>query len=393
MTSSKANAAGNKAAKRPSVLTMPYEEWPARDRSAFEAATRVGDALDPGGPAEDWSDATRQSNIARYSRWLRFLECAGLLDRNQAPADRVTPDAVRAYIAQFQAEVDAKRLSSETLHAYVRGLLNCIMKMAPKQNSDWAWLRTAAENLRKIARPSRDKRLQTRSTSDLYAYGKELMQEAEDPATGTSRRRAVRYRDGVIIAILAARAPRRGCLSLMDIEGQFQKIGELYWMIFSAEETKQRRDHDYPLPRDLTPYVDRYLGHHRMVLASRAKGLPDDESVWLTENGTKLGAPAISHQVRVRTKAKFNVEITPHLFRDCLADTTAHELPGNLGIAAQILGHGLEVMNRHYIRPKSRVALRRVHDNLAASRRELAPLNTPELWAAAEPRGRRRSRV
>ena len=393
MATSTAGAVGGKG-RWPLVLTIPYHQWPAPDRSAFEAATRAGNALEPGGRAEDWSDDTRRTNVARYGRWLRFLDCAGLLDANKAPADRVTPDAVRAYVAQFQVEVDAKKLSSETQHAYVRGLLNCMIKMAPEKAKDWAWLRVAAENLRKIARPRRDKRLRVRSTADLYAYGMELMVEAEDPTTGTSRRRAVRNRDGLIIAILAARAPRRGCLCLMEIEGQFQKIGDLYWMIFSEDETKQRRDHDYPLPHDLTPYIDRYLDHHRLVLASRAKGLPDEDSVWLTENGTKLGAAAISHQVRVRTRAKFNIEITPHLFRDCLADTTAHKLPGNLGVAAWILGHcDLDMMNRHYIHRKSRVALRKMHDNLAAKRRELAPLNTRELWDTAEPRTKRRSRI
>jgi hypothetical protein len=290
---------------------------------------------------------------------------------------------MKAFVIDLQAVVDGKRLSSETVHAYVRGLLNLMLKIAPKH--DWGWLRIVAENLRKIARPSVDKRVQVRPANLLYEFGKKLIQQADDPSTGTPRDRAVLARDGLIIAILAARAPRRGCLARMTTGRHLQKTGDRYWLMFGADETKQGRESDDYLPHDLTPYIERYLAEHRKVLKSQAKVIVDDQSLWLTENARRLGAPAINYQVKVRTKTEFGVAIPPHRFRDCLATSIAYELPENVAMATQMLHHAdPEMAHKHYIQAEARVAFARMHENLEELRGEIRRRAGDEHWASNE---------
>jgi hypothetical protein len=352
-----------------SKITLKFEEMPANDRAAIEAATKPGDVLDPGGPAENWSPATLAANIARYGRFLGYLDRMQLLDANASPADRVTRETVGWYLESLKADMASDRISSETIHAYIRGLLNTMLKIAP---GDWAWLRVVAENARKTAVPSRNKQAKVRHIRELYQLGKSLMDQAEDPSSGTPLERAVCDRDGLKIAILAARAPRRGCLSCMEIDNHLKRVGDLYWAVFDETETKQKKDAELFLPADLTPYVEQYLHVHRRVLLSYAKVPHDDPAVWLSEKGYRLGAPAIRYQVCLRTEKAFGVPITPHLFRDCLGTSIAYDLPDQIHIAAPILQHpNLDMMERHYNQADSHKAFTALHSHVAEMRKEL----------------------
>jgi hypothetical protein len=356
---------------------------PVQDRAAIEYATRRGDLLDGAGPAAVWSPDTLKSYIERYGRWMGYLERQQKLIADQMPADRVTPEVVAGYLECLKRDMDVGRLSSEALHGYVRGLLNVMLKIAPDR--DWAWLRTVAENARKVAKPSRDKRLQVRPSFDLYGLGKSLMREADDPNTATPRERAVRFRDGLKIAVLATRATRRGSLAKMNVEQHLTKIGDRYWIVFADNETKQRRDTEDYLPPDLTPFIDRYINCHRWVLRSYAKPPEDEPAVWLSEKGTRLGAAAISFQVKLRTHRAFGVAIPPHRFRDCLATSIAYELPGHVYVGAPMLHQStLGVMERHYDQSEARCAFNRFHDHLSALRRELAHLVDDEKFDVTE---------
>jgi hypothetical protein len=245
-----------------------------------------------------------------------------------------------------------------------------VLKIAP--DGDWAWLRIVAENARKKAVPSRNKQAKVRHIRELYQLGKSLMDEAEDRSIGTPLERAVRDRDGLKIAILAARVPRLGCLSCMEIDKHLKRVGDFYWAVFDDTETKQKEDAEIFLPADLTPHVERYLHGHRRVLLSYAKVPHDDPAVWLSEKGYRLGAPAIRYQVCLRTEKAFGAPITPHLFRDCLGTSIAYDLPDQIHIAAPILQHpNLDMMERHYNQADSHKAFTALHSHLGEMRNQL----------------------
>src|SRR5262250_1655473 len=80
----------------------PGEEWPAHDRALWEAALEPGDLFEDGGSRAKHSEISNRNALWGYGRWLTWLDRQGLLDGAMAPADRITLDRVRAYIADLQ---------------------------------------------------------------------------------------------------------------------------------------------------------------------------------------------------------------------------------------------------------------------------------------------------
>src|SRR5512134_1298014 len=84
---------------------LPIADWPPVDRDAWSDAIREGDILEGQGPAAHWASATRHTNCQHYSRWLAFLRHQGFLGIDGLPKDRVTKEAVRAYVDHLRVEV------------------------------------------------------------------------------------------------------------------------------------------------------------------------------------------------------------------------------------------------------------------------------------------------
>ena len=87
--------------KDPRRRCMPVAEWPEMDRSAWAAAVQKGDLLDGQGPAAHWRPKTQRTVVAAYGRYLTFLDRNGWLDRDAGPEERLTPDRLRAYLAEL----------------------------------------------------------------------------------------------------------------------------------------------------------------------------------------------------------------------------------------------------------------------------------------------------
>ena len=86
---------------------LPFREWPAVDRRAWEAALTAGAVFDDGGVAASWRPATRADAINGYGYWLQFL-----VDQDPAllqldPAERATADRLRAYVKALMSRMSA----------------------------------------------------------------------------------------------------------------------------------------------------------------------------------------------------------------------------------------------------------------------------------------------
>ena len=102
---------------RQARVAWPVEAWPEPDRLAWARATAVGDLLDDGGIAAEWREATRRSAVGAYGRWLAHLEAEGALDRAVSPADRVTPEAIRGYLAVLEPACSSTDRKSTRLNS------------------------------------------------------------------------------------------------------------------------------------------------------------------------------------------------------------------------------------------------------------------------------------
>jgi hypothetical protein len=184
--------------KDPTRRVMKVHAWPVADQQAWRDACHPGDVLDGVGLATEWAPQTRSAAIQAYGRWLGWLARQGLLDLEIGPSDRFVQTVVARYIADLQTAI-----APATVVMYLSYLAMAVRAMVPSY--DGRWIREAAIRLKAVATPVRRKRHRLVASADLLRYGRELMTGAESAVDMSDCRRATNFRDGLIIAVLAAR--------------------------------------------------------------------------------------------------------------------------------------------------------------------------------------------
>jgi integrase len=163
---------------------------------------------------------------------------------------------------------------------------------------------------------------------------------------GTAFSRALLYRDGLIIALLAADPLRLANSTGLEIGRTLIKDGTTWSLNIPAEETKAGRLHLAILPDWSAPCIDHYVEHYRPLF----RNADASSRLWLSRNGRSLDDDSLYHLVCKRTYEAFGKKINPHLFRACLATSTAIHHGAQMGLAMTVLDHkSKEVMERHYI--------------------------------------------
>ena len=350
------------------------KDWPDRDRILWEGGVEPGDLFENGGAGASWSAASRLKVAYGYNSWLLWLAAKDLYDPNISPADRVTRERVAAYVSELSAA-----LAPYTVLSRVQELYDALRVIAPEWNRNW--LTQICRTLRAQVRPARDKFSRLKPIDELTALGERLMEEAETASEWSARRRAVAYRDGLMIALLAYRPIRRKNLAMMRLGGHLVKVSGSWQILFAAEETKSHLPYEAVLPSALTPRLERYLDVHRPVLmrgkqadnqANALPAHPDLDALWVSEVGTQLKYCALGYRIFVRTQDAFGRGISPHLFRDAAATSIAVDNPNHVGDASLVLGHADHRMTeKHYNHARSLEASRKHAATLAQLRRSL----------------------
>ena len=318
------------------ILTL--DRWPAIDRIAWERALLKGDLFEAGGLAGHWRPATQRLIAEAYGSYLAFLEDRQLLDGALPPGDRVNRTAIAAYVESLRAGC-----RDATITFRVEGLGHALRVIAPE--GDWSWLRRIANRFRAKIRPREDKILRIQSSNRLVRLGFCLMDEGDAESAQRKISGAARYRDGLIIALLAARPLRLANFASLRLDHSLVRQGGGLWIRLDGEETKTRTPIEVPLPNELVPQIDLYLNVHRARLLGGAR----DDHLWISMRGTPMQPQSIELRVKKWTRERLGVAVNPHLFRDCLATSVAIEDPEHVRIAAVILSHrSLETMTRYY---------------------------------------------
>ena len=120
-------------------------------------------------------------------------------------AASVTEENILLYVHYLEP-----RVSSVTLAQSLYKIARVAACLAPER--DWRWLQRVARRLDLRAKP-RDKRNEVVEIKELFHLGLQLMDQAEKTENSTSFRRALLYRDGLIIALTRRRSapPRQHC--------------------------------------------------------------------------------------------------------------------------------------------------------------------------------------
>ncbi len=332
-------------------LGFPFERWPTRDRVAWSAAIRDGDLFEESGQAAQWRPATKACVQRHYGYWLRFLVDSGLLDEAVAPADRVDRERVVRYVESHRAFC-----TDTTVAGYLNGLRLALCAIAPER--DWSWVARAVRRLRRRRSNPAKKRARMRPVREIWDLGVALMTKAETEVAEGPEVRAILYRDGLLIALLAAR-PKLRMKNLCEIEiGQhLVHSGEVYWLVFGPDETKTRAPIEEPVPTELVSWLDTYLEKHRLALLQGGT----TNRLWVSRLGTPLRPFSIYDRIVKRTNRAFGAPINPHLVRDCAVTSTVIKDPKHARIASAIVGHADPRTTEKYYNQAQMIEASRAH--------------------------------
>jgi integrase len=334
---------------------MPFAQWPERDRLAWLAATAPGDddllAVDR--PALHWRATSKELYVRSYGIWLAWLKAQDLLDPELAPGARVTRQRLTEYLkAQRALGVRAK-----TLVNTATSLRHMFEALAPEQ--DWTWMLPMIGKLKTavvVAKNHSD----LPSIGELFELELHLMRVAETKLEGSPKQRAVMFRNGLMIALLAARpVMRRENLARIRIGQNLVREGSALFLQFSKDEMKGGRGRAAPLPAILTAPLERYVEVHRPVLLL---GRPDiDPTLFISGMGRPIYPHAMSNVIGEVTEAVFGRRICAHEFRHAAGSSIAKEDPGHVGIVPSILGHAdYRTSEGYYIFADEHAAFRRL---------------------------------
>jgi len=344
---------------------MLVATWPDQDQAAWAKALVCGNPLECGGWASSWRHQSRYKAAVDYGHWLGWLERQAELDLTSAPELRATRDRVGRYLKDLQS-----RLSSFTVQSRLQGLGDMLRVMTESQQ--FCWISRAAARLRTRAVSTKNKRQKLKSSDQLVDLGIELMTQADILFETSEHAAALLYRNGLMIAFLAYRPVRPANLAGIMIGEHIVKRGNSWWVIFKADETKQKRPLEFPFPSSLDTALEHYLACYRPILAAGGFNRGSaGQALWISQDGGVFTAGGMAQAIERLTKAAFGFAINPHLFRDCAATTIAIHDPEHVQIIAMILGHSsMTTSERHYNQAGSLEAGRQYHAVLAETRQK-----------------------
>ena len=343
--------------------------WPDADRAAWHALFRSGDVLDGDqGAAVQWSEATIHKYRRGYGRWLDFLIQSGRLRADDQPGDRVTRQAVRAYVEHLR-----RSCAPYTVYTRLAELCSTIRVMAP--GGHWVWLKAAVSRMNHNARQQAGIK-ETVSSARLFGWSLRELGALADAIgeTGPSIGQAAHYRNLLMVALLSARPIRLRNLTMIEIGRHIVRNSSGYDLVFGRDETKTGTPIETSVPDDLTGPMDSYIERVRPILA----GGKETARLWLNQYGAPMKEHGLYMQIVKVTERDFGHRINPHRFRDCVATTIAIEDSEHAQIIAPILGHSsMRTAERHYNHARQLEAAHNYQTEILSLRRRLNRTSQP----------------
>ena len=344
---------------------LPVHEWPEADRAAFRAAYEPGDMFDgTAGPGAHLAEGTRQMTKSSYRRWLAFLKANYPDDLSMPPADRITPERVRAFIDHLSAQIGPSSVAAAADRLYAAARL-----IAP--TTDWAWLKSIKTRLASRALPQDRFHLLVPPLQTL-SFGIELMDTALTMPIDGHKQREIQYRDGLLLALLSLWPIRRRSIVALTASRHLEFDDAGVNILLHPADTKSGRAESFRVPEQLLPYFMHYVKGIRPILL----GPSVHDGFWASYDGRRLLGGRLYDIVRARTLSKFGKAMSLHDFRRAAATFLAMDAPEKIGLIPGVLQHVKpEVSEQHYNLARSMQAGRRFAAHLANARNRLRPLS------------------
>jgi integrase len=340
-------------------LHLPYREWPATDRPLWERAFASDDPFADAAGA-GLAKATQHNYLFAWRRFLGFLAISEPDALQVAPHERLTIERVRSFVTHL-AETNTARSVANQVHT----LYLAARVMMPER--DWTWLKALKTRLFAAA-PAHAPTGPVITSLQLLDLGQQLMDESRPtPDTPISMDDAIRYRDGLMIALAAFIPIRRKNLAALEIGRHLVREGDSWFVVVSGQETKTGKSIDYPIPELLESYLATYLD----IVRPQMQPHPTCAAVWLNSRGGALAYAAIGEIFGLHSTARLGFRVTPHDARDAAGTFWAVFAPDQIGVARDLLAHSdLRTTIKYYNRARGIEASRAYRDVIAGMRRK-----------------------
>lgn len=338
---------------------MPVAEWPVLDRQAWSAALA-------GHGKRRFTERTPTAKLGEealakaekgWGRFLTFLARRGDLDAGNAPTSRPTPERVAAFLDDMVELGNA----DHTITGRLQELTDALRVMAPGE--DFRWIQAPGGVPIRSLLEMRKRDFVVYHPRVLFRWGIRLMEEAI--AMKAPCRRRVRLRDGLMIAVLASRAPRRRSVQVMELGRQVRHDGQGWWIVLGRGDVKTGKSLEYPVPKALWGWIERYVSVERLELL----GGKVTDAFWINSDGEPLQSPETRIFVQSAKEFGRTNRFGPHRLRYGIATYGPRELPDSPGVTTAILGITPDVEGEHYERGDQVAAANDFHDLLAEERR------------------------
>ena len=173
--------------------------------------------------------------------------------------------------------------------------LRCALRiLAPEADTRWVTRPDGQSVLARI--PRAPKPVPVPQVAELYRWGLALMVDSATLADPQDQRLA--YRDGLLIALCAARPVRRRTMAGLQLGEQLARVGDQWRLALEPADMKNRRVLGAPFPAGLNARMDHYLSEVRpRLLGQRAS-----TAVWLEADGAPMSRQAITRMVYRRSQ-------------------------------------------------------------------------------------------
>ena len=209
-----------------------------------------------------------------YRRWLGYVLRLYPAEAALVPENRITPTRVAEFVAHLKTTV-----RDTSVATVLDGLHYAARLIAPRR--DWAWLKSVQRRIHAAAIPL-DRLDQLQPPSKTLDLGLTMMDEARAQDPDPHHLQDVRYRDGLVIALLSLWPIRRRSITALTVSRHLVRQGDQFRINLFPEDTKARRAETFPVPNLLRPYLEHYLSVTRPGLMRHHR----HDALWVSQRGT-----------------------------------------------------------------------------------------------------------
>jgi integrase/recombinase XerD len=332
---------------------VPIISWPVACQAQWCEAHNEPGLFEKDKPARHWRPATMKKTADGFGHFISWMIFTGTFDRDGDVVRLVT----RKNITGFVKAMASSKYAPYTIFSHIQEVYDASRVMDPTQ--DWSWLNAVVKKLRSQSRPVRNKLARLQSAQALERLGRLLMHKAETTNNLSFYQRALMFRDGLMISILIRRPFRLKNFASLTIESNLIIYETSASFLFLAEEMKGKRPFEVAFPPEYFERLQIYLAHYRpylLCLTHKNDGLTQElnktgknKALWISNEGRALTDHSLRNAIQKRTKAEFDIDMTPHLFRDASVTSLIRHAPESAKITRSILGHTtIDITNAHY---------------------------------------------